>query len=115
MGIFNNLFGSHNDGVNTEWPKVITEGDKIDMPNADDLIAELGYEKIEENEELAKYRKVELYGRKTVEVYLSSDDIALVKCYDQFTGETMAMTFQEMNHFTLKMVEKFKPVVWSKS
>lgn len=80
----------------------------------DTLIANLGYEKIEENKELIKFRKVELYGRKTVDIYLSSDGIALVKCYDQFTNETMALTYTEMNAFTSLMYYKFKPT-WTVS
>lgn len=107
MGILKDMFTKHS--PHDEWPDIYNTANRIGTAyNYDAVLANMGYEKIEENELLAKYRKVELYGRKTVDIYLSMDKVALIKCYDQFTGEAMALTAAEINIFCLKLQQKVR-------
>lgn len=107
MGLWRDVFGrlpSHDERPDTYNIKNY----KRDEPNYDSVLAVMGYAKIEENELMAKYLKVEPYGHKTVEVYLSDDKVALLKCYDQLTGGAMALTAAEINIFYMKLQQKVR-------
>lgn len=102
------------DGFKLAAQQTVEKGYKVDTQDIDIMISNLGYTKIEENDEFVKFCKIESYGYKVVDIYLSSDGIALVTCYDQLTDKAMALTYTEMNAFTSKMYYKFKPT-WSVS
>lgn len=59
-------------------------------------LADLGYELIENNPELSVYRKDEVYGKKMIHVYLSSDCVPLVRCFELVSGDPMSMTSAEL-------------------
>lgn len=59
-------------------------------------LTDLGYELIENNSELSVYRKDEIYGKKMIHIYLSSDCVPLVRCFELVSGEPMSMTPAEL-------------------
>lgn len=79
----------------------------------DEMIIRLGYKKIEETPELVAYTKDDgVYGRKHIDIYLSSDCVPLIRCYEAVSGEAMSMTLTEVTYFTYKLNAMITKYEW---
>lgn len=81
--------------------------------DVDKIILRLGYKKIEETPELVAYTKDDgVYGRKHIDIYLSSDCVPLIRCYEAASGEAMSMTLTEVTYFAYKLYAMIAKYEW---